>query len=636
MAPSAPSPQPQATSRRNKRIANPTDESSTLHPPLQSTSADSVPSETQAVTPGRSSVHHRQRNVRLRPPISSHLLRLPVELLHAIATNLCGSKDIINLARVNKHVYRVTQEALIKRLVVSKYRIKWVVELLTRRPHLCAKVSSVDLGDYGCAHVRECCFMPTPNFDRNALKALRKVIAANTGGQVSWNDIRQNKGASGPVWRKNNAFFLDILISLCPNIKSITLELPEARVFDASQPPRPDRLAPSQLPNLNTELLPVLPFHGPALRLMQKNLEVLTIAENTRWKGPAKLEILNHDHDVVWRNMGRHTITLLGFAKLKRLDMPMDLLGLPHTVVFSDLTSDAVAINEATAEDSYNEHDPDVQQALLLAKSLPLTLKFLHLRSCNQYTFALLQRFNEIPVLELNIVYIELFFTTCPRNSIAQCYAADEGKLNYLTILSELAEKGIKVTFYTGPRKTLFDMRKELTALAALSPLEAWCFAQLGRQYSEVNLKASAQRRVSNIGSHLFVKHAPHYFRLMNSPTFNSKCWKDAAFFHGIQNTKWDTNILPHDSKVHTFKSSRWNNMRVRSMREPKRRLKELLGKIPLQKQFKDMLITNNDADISRFSFSFRFEMITSPPPMEVPFLGATIAIPKNPLIAPK
>ncbi|KAF1848731.1 uncharacterized protein K460DRAFT_427990 [Cucurbitaria berberidis CBS 394.84] len=465
----------------------------------------------------------------------SGLIDLPFELLYAIAKGLCGTNDILNLARVNKNVSRVTREALIKELVIPRNHIKKLLETLIKHPGLIEKVNSVNFRDYGCGHHTECLCLGLPNFDPNTLKFLGKSIAVSTRGDVNWNEIRQGKRSSGPVWRKSNAFFMDIVISLCPNIKSITLELPEARAFDTGNPPRPVNLAPAKLPALNEELLPVTPFQGPALRLMQKNLEVLIILENSRWKGPAKTEMLRSPHDLPWRNMGRHTITLPGFAKLKRLDLPMDALGLPLSIRFLGPISPALCAEAATKDSGKSHEDIAFHRAHSPFKILPNTLTHLHLRSCGRQTFALLQKVNEIPVQRLNIVCIELFFKTRPRTSIAQCYVADEGKLNYPLILTELADKGVKVAFYTGPTERLFDMHKELVGLSYLSPLEAWRFALSGRQFSELDTKASMRRRSSILSSQL----------LMNTPTFDGSCWASVVFFHGIRNTKWDPNIMP-------------------------------------------------------------------------------------------
>ncbi len=122
-----------------------------------------------------------------------------------------------------------------------------------------------------------------------------------------------------------------------------------------------------------------------------------------------------------------------------------------------------------------------------------------------------------------------------------------------------------------------FDMRKELAALSALSPLEVWRFALADMPYSELDEAASLRRRQSNTSSHLFMKHAHDYMSLMNTPTFDGKVWAQVAFFHGFKNTKWDPGVLPQIPKNQTIDSSLWPS-RALGKRAIKRRLPVLLG----------------------------------------------------------
>ncbi|KAF1830382.1 hypothetical protein BDW02DRAFT_573078 [Decorospora gaudefroyi] len=534
-----------------------------------------------------------KRTTRDRKDVS--LLSLPCEILEMVAFKLRGSEHILNFAVANRHVYNLVQKAMVRDLIVSRKHIKQVLGTLARRPDLLSIVTSVDLGDFGCGHGHDqgCSCLGKPNFDPDIAGFIGKTITSNSNNTVNWRDIRLSKYASGPVWRKQQAFFLDVLITLCPNIKAVAVELPQARAFSSVRPIPPTHMPPDPLPAPNPELMPVAPFQGPALQVMQQKLEALTIREDSRWKGPATLEILEA-HDITWRNMGKHTITLAGFVRLKRLDIPMEVLGLPYTISFLD--------PRTTTSADGNETNETQIEANPRTKVLPLTLQYLHLRSCNKSTFAFLQRVNEVPIEDLGLKHIELFFQTGPQNAMNHCDAADEGRLNYLGVLMELRTKGVRVAFYVGPKEVHVDMHKGLTALSALSTFEVLRFSASPMLFAKLNLEASGSRRYLDLHSRLFLRHAPWHFHLLNSPSFCPQSWAKGAFFHGIKNTKWDPKVLDMKLNVRTIDPVKWTR-RLRGKCEAKRHLPELLN-------------------LDNFQFSLRLERNTTQLLKEVSFPG--------------
>ncbi|KAH7378358.1 hypothetical protein BKA66DRAFT_495742 [Pyrenochaeta sp. MPI-SDFR-AT-0127] len=614
MAPSTPTSQSRSSSARKKRWASPVSGASTPHHQRDSMALGGVSGDASSNQKPCAVWVDQSRKTSL-DSTTYNLLSLPSELLHTIASELCGSKAILSFALVNKRISRITQQALMKKLVVPKNRIKKCLEVLVHHPDLIEKVGSVDIGDYDCIHRIDSHYLGMPNFDPEVLKFLGKTIATNTGGEVSWRDFRQRKGTPGTVSRTTRGYFLNILLSLCPNLKSITLELPETTSFDLGHPSSQANLVSLQLPAPNDKLLPTPIFQGAVLRVMQKKLESLTIVEDSRWKGPAKLEVLTTHQDIAWRNMGKHTITLAGFARLKCLDMPMEVLGRPNNVLFLDPTKTVVVTDKRIAfeESSKTNKKAASFQDGLQDKVLPLTLKHMYLRSCNHHTFSLLQKINKVPSDQLQLQNIHLFFKTCPRVSIGRCYSAYEGQSDYLHILSELSEKNIRVAFYTGANNVPFDMQEELRAFSLLSHQESWRFALLGKQFTDLNTKASTRRCSSANGRRLFIKHIHHYFLLLNRPTFDAEAWASVGFFHGIQNTKWDHGILPPKLKVSTLEQELWSK-RVLGKQEVRRRLPSL-------------------PDLYHFAFSFQniqSNIAICPAPLNIQTSSTTTSRPES------
>ncbi|RMZ69654.1 hypothetical protein GMOD_00006493 [Pyrenophora seminiperda CCB06] len=537
------------------------------------------------------------------------LLDLPSELLETIAFELYGSKSVLNFGLVNRRMNEVVRQATVRKLIVSK-QIKAFLEMLGHRPVLINKVSHVDLGDFGCTHHEKCLCLGTASLNKEVMEVIGRAIAANNNNAVRWNHILEDRRSSGGIWRVRQAFFINVLTSLCPNIKSVKIELPEARKFTSAQPPRPIHLAPTSLPSLNLELLPVAPFQGPALAIMQQRLEVLTIAENTRWKGPATTEVLE-GRDLQWRNMGTHTITLAGFSKLKRLDISMEALGRPHSIVFQDLNrpNDTMHNSAADVANTRLERKANGPEDSRV-KIIPLTIRFLHIRSCGKWTFVFLQMVNKVPMEHLKLQLIELFLDTGPEHVIAKCTTMDESRFSYLQVLLELTRKGIKISFYTGVQAVPVNMVEVLLAISHISPIELWPFSISSMPWTSLNRESSMKRRSSTIGSRLFIRHAGYYFGLFNSPTFEVTLWTQCAFFHGVNDTKWDRHLGAFQAKPQLV-FPEWAPKRSR-------RLPALLSKTRLQQ------------DLDTFKFCFWGKKNVMQLPKEVFFLGAIFTFPEN------
>jgi hypothetical protein len=565
MAPSTP---PHAA--RKRRVASPGSDNT---PQISRGTTISDPSLRDTCTghSDRASPDRYGRGETTQDRKDASLLGLPCELLEMVASNLLRNKHIVNLALTNRHLHGIIRKTMVRQLVVSKKHVKSCVDMLARHPDLITCVTCITLGDFGCEHEDYRC-LGTSDFEPDVMELINTTITSNTISTITWDRIQRGKDVPGPVWHMQEAFFLEILTTLCPNLKSVTVELPAARQFSSGGPPQPVHMAPDNLPGLNQELTPVTPFQGSALQVMRQKLEALTIAEDTRWKGPPTLEFLERQ-DIPWRNMGKHTITLTGFSKLRRLDVPMEVLGHPCTLLFVDPTATAISTTDLAAAGI------NTTRTHPRTKVLPLTLRYLHLRSCNKMTFALLQKINEVPVAQLRLKHIELFSKTGLRDLVMQCDATDLGRFNYLQVLSDLNRKGTKVTFYTWHGEEALDIFQELASLSALSPFEVWRSSASHISSPTLNPAASEKRRIGDIGIRIFLRHAEHHMNLFNRATLDLRLWTHAAFFHGIKNTKWDLELLDRSKQLQPADPGDWEE-RPLGKREARWRLPVLLSKI--------------------------------------------------------
>ncbi|KAI4953303.1 hypothetical protein J4E86_006844 [Alternaria arbusti] len=584
---------PLSSSPRKRRVASPANGVKT--PPLSREAA--IPE----FSPEDSQDGDQHDTSALLDEVDTHLVQnngmlcLPSELLEMVASNMLGTTHIFNLGLVNKRLGEIVQETIVRELIVSGRNIKGFLRMLSYQPKLLSKVLSINLGDFGCSHHVGCFCANENGPDLDILEGLGAAISTTTGHTPDWSRVWESNASVGTIWRKEPALYLNLLAMSCPNIKSVTVQLPEVRPFFSSQPPRSLQRAPLVFPALNLEMLPSAPFQGPALPLFQAKLEALTIAENTRWKGPPTIEVLE-SHDAKWRSMGSHIITLADFARLKRLDIPMGILGRPDDIVFSFAAkSDAARVNDALP----------AKKTLAEARSkvIPLTIQHLRLRSCNKWTFALLQRINEIPVGDLRLKHVELCFNTPCKQLIILCNAFDLGRPDYLDLLTSLGRKGIKVTFHSGSQELTGDMRQELEAFYRLRPLEMWRCSGSSAPFTEWAPEASRQPQPA-FGVRVFLRHADHHSQLLNSPTFDLRLWIQSAFFRGIRSSKWDPQLQEPNKKQATIDSSGWAD-RALGKRAFRRRLSPLLN-------------------LDTFQFTLRFEQRLAPLAKETLFLGAS------------
>lgn len=603
---------------RKRRVGSPGITPAIPNLPRETTRRETAPSHEQQRSDHQSNIVLDYGEAYKRARIC--LLDLPSELIDLIASKLHTEEAIFNFSLVNKRLSSIVQQTMVRKPVLRQPNIRGFLEMLGHHPELIQKVTNVNLGDFDCFDYRE-----VPNLDGDVKGTIGRIITANTQGEVTWSHIRKTKDFLGPVWREDQAFFLNTLVALCSNIRSITIELPGARRFQASHPPRPNHSAPRTFPSLNPELLPVTPFDGIALQILRPTLQSLTIAEDTRWKGPATLEIL-HFRDLQWRNMGKHTMTLAGFSSLKRLEVPMDALGCPQNVAFSKEDRQTTPDKNDTPKHNLVLKDGRLQtleEARL--KVLPSTLTHLHLRSCNRFTFAFLKTINETSTENTQLRYVELFFHSESHEAIINCDAADEGGFSYLDLLMELERKNINVQFFCGVKETGVDIRRELEALSFLTPYEVWRYSNFRRPFSDLNLCASRIRQSSVIGSRLFLRHANSHLRLFNSATFDPESWAQSAFFRGMNPTKKSNSTREQKPKAEEDVDNNCH-IRNRGKRRIRRRLPGLLSKYI--ESSASLMLTSPGLD--SFQFSFNKVQSLSSLPEEAVFQGVVLPISTN------
>ena len=514
-----------------------------------SSGAAAPPSNSEQLASNTSSSHHTLGTCttvsRLR------LLELPVEILLQISTQLCGTKAILNMAVANKQLHSLTSEAMAKHLVIPPNRIKQAIEILTRRPELISKVNSIDLGAYMAAHTRGCVCVSKIAFNRKARRMFRTLLPTSTKELVTWDQLQQVKRKLVRLWSPNHQFLMAILLALCPNVKEVRMQMPKVVGFDRMPLGLSFPTVTTPTPTPNHVVLPVTLFQGPVLAVMQRKLQSLTIPPNDKWIGPVKQEVLMIENDMQWRRHGKNIVTFKGFHKLKHLDLPMDLLGLPASVVFQSAGDAEVSTTPVKVVTEMRDGELKERTMMLPAKVLPLSLTSLRLRSCTKHTFALLQRINEVPIDKFNIKHVEVFFDGCARTSIVLCYKEDRGGLDYLKVLSALAAKGIEVLFFTGPNAQPTDFIREIQPLRLISPCEAGLIALPQKQFSNLNIVALQHRlSVSPSSRKIFARHALSHFDLLNRATFEANKWEQVAFFHGTANTKYDPRLQESGGKA--------------------------------------------------------------------------------------
>lgn len=497
---------------------------------------------------------------------SSRLLTLPHELLLQVAAQLqlCRSGALPNLACVNKRLYDIAKQAMAQNLVVHRCDIMSAINWLLQNRSLIAGVTSVDLSAPRTGHVPWCDDTASGiGFTAETKEMLAKTIAESTHGTVSWQDLEDfspaewrhphvYNGTQPSGWDDTRWHLIDVLLCLCPNVHTITIQMP-AEKHQELIPDLDQHNRAYSLPKTNIWATPVAPFAGISLQQMRKKLESLTIAPHDSWVGLVKEEIHVRSETVHFRAYGRDVITLEGFEKLEHLDIPMELLGLPYNTLFQSIGDDipdTVSVPKGLVSESIN----NINSVDLAIKILPLTLVWLQVRSCNQYLSHLLDLISSTPSKELRLKKLDLFLDTGARESINRWTLAQPTPANFFFRLASLRRSGIEITFYNeiGDRtinmlnalRLQFAMSNELLALAgnAISEEES-VLALTRKQFSDLNERAVASRLSSRLGHQLFMRHALTHFDLLNRPSFDANCWRGAAFFHGVSNTKFDPSL---------------------------------------------------------------------------------------------
>jgi hypothetical protein len=478
-----------------------------------------------------------------------HILHLPPETLLQIALNLCGTNAILALSKTNKYIHRITNEAMAKKLVVRPPHMKGPLDWLAHHPHIMGCVNTVDVSAFQQMHDTHetganVSALSVSDFSSDVSRVLRIKIWANTGrtaGKETWLSGFQVDNDS--IWGDRHQVCVDVLFSICPNIRALKLSMPAAKLFDKN-PANIFLNPPSSmlLPMPNPAFEPATPLQGVSLQLARENLRSLTIAPGRRWTGLPQLEFLLTSSHIYWRGMGKHVITLHGFDKLEHLDVPMASLGLPQTIRFQ--AYDERQIPTVRLKITYPQTTGPVfkKGVEFLAKVLPLSLRSVQLRSCNEKSFGFLRRFSEVPA-ESHLKHVELYLDSCARSTILSCLEASSHVPDLLVRLGKLERMGIVVKFYTETDETLIDMKQELTIMQYLNLEEVGLITLAGRQFSDLNLAAILQRQSSRLAKRIFTRHALAHFDLLNSPTFQAKYWLGSAFFHGAKNTKYDPDL---------------------------------------------------------------------------------------------
>jgi hypothetical protein len=454
------------------------------------------------------------------------LLDLPFEILSPITMELSGGRAMTSFSLVNRKLHEVAQIAMAKRLLIHPGRIKMVIAWLTRHPHLMSSVNSVNLGAYQPEDTEQGTFSHD-SFEPGVVDVLHELIRSKTYD----------------IWSKDRGMFLAILFSLCPNINNITIQTPSARRMVEM----PERVFPnlpeSIKPLRNMLCTPASLLPGIILAKMQNNLTSITLAQSLTWAGLAQVDIMHTAHDVRFMAGGKRLLTFAGFRKLKHLDISMDVLGHPQTVFFHYKDDEQITkINLPAQCFAPGPWTHTLKQ--VPTKILPLSLQTLRLRSCNHRAFMLLQRVAGVPVHKSRFTRIDLYFDTGARSSLTTCLHSHEHASDLLSILSQVEHMGIGVNVYTGKHEQLIDIRAELARLQHLSDCDMAIVASAGKQFSDLDLDVAKRRGKSPRERRLFHRHGVTHFDLFNSLNFDSAIWQNVAFFHGVENTRFDPEFL--------------------------------------------------------------------------------------------
>lgn len=307
------------------------------------------------------------------------LMELPPELLLQVASNLCGTEAIFSLSLVSKLLHEMAREAISKKLIVPQHRTKGAIEMLTRHPENLHKMRYLDLGDFTGTVPDD----RDETLDEDAKRVLEAAMETNIG---NLEDIQELDGARSYIWCARDRKILISFLALCPNITGLALELPEAQRIGRA-PLHHNVPQPSTYPFVNPSCWPVTPLPGLVFDLIRGQLRSLTLREGAKWQGHKSLEVLYNPDDFNWRHCGKPTITLRGFKNLKQLDVSMDAIGMPQSIIFREDVDKKFGRMCVTIPWQTIEQDAKVR---LPVKIFPCSLEHIQVRSCDDRTMDLL------------------------------------------------------------------------------------------------------------------------------------------------------------------------------------------------------------------------------------------------------
>lgn len=452
-------------------------------------------------------------------PAAHGLAALPKEILQQIAWECSDSKDALHLAMANEQVYEALRGILQRKLVLTKNNTWRILQGLQDRPGLGAKVKEVSLSNFECPRTRTALFYGRAQALQNLLAIAQGTFSAVPEVAEIWQSIAREMDKYSEhwwerdaVWEPNETLCLDILLLKCPNITSITMELPEAFQERAPKPPGNRR------PQIRGRVCS-WPFQNLALPILQAQLKVLIIKEDFAWQGPLSFE---STQNLGATNNCVQKITLGGFKKLQHLELPASVLGYTEYL-------------KLTGKATKTPLELDQLKVCLLCTHLPLTIKYLRITNASNNTeiFGFLWRYCCVPRELLAIEHIELDFIYCATLELEAMHIRSRNPTNHLNILEALAEKGIKVTWNFGRNQKDFDLRRVMEDDTKTSPRILWGI-QMWFLDTGMTFDTKALRGVITLEDEIQEHETifPDYVHLMSRRTFKYEDWNNVAFFH--------------------------------------------------------------------------------------------------------
>ncbi|KAL5381100.1 hypothetical protein DPSP01_007356 [Paraphaeosphaeria sporulosa] len=366
----------------------------------------------------------------------SRLLTLPDELLLSIAQRVHRNVDLCQLSLSCRKLNTVSQETLVKEVLLPSNRMLQLIRTLCNRPDLCEKISSVDLDDYTKTGPPQ--LLPWIA-EWRCLKRCRNIVAAEVFDEIVSDEHADDVQL---LWSKNHRFLLDVLIASCPNIKKLSLRLPGSEqdplfIISGSE---------------DITLLDL--FSGVSRRLLGEQLQSLTIRETD-------------SHTTLFRTPN---VTLAFFSNLTHLSIPTDVL------IFMDRKPTAVS------------------------QALPSSLRHLHIKPCSLYVSLWFPSFAAACVKGVlpRLCHVDFHFRTSLKDSLIWIDQG-RGLLSSMRDLIDLLKRkhGISLRGYNESGICTGDLLEELDAWSHLSTTELWYPAAKDAEFSSIvaRSKEGAPRR---------------------------------------------------------------------------------------------------------------------------------------------